>query len=158
MGFQLKKYEGTLPDDLPFDLQAGITKRLAKSPFSFSITAHHLHRFDINYNDTAFNNENGFANDKDQRFSFSKLVNHLVLATTIHIDKRLEVHTGYNFLRRKELNIINAGNGLNGFSMGISVLFPKIQIRYGRAYYQNNSAINQLGINLKLNNLTGKGK
>lgn len=151
MGFQLKKYEGTLADDLPFDLQAGITKRLAKAPFSFSLTAHHLHRFDINYNDTAFNNENGFANDKDQRFSFSKLVSHLVLATTIHIDKRLEVQAGYNFLRRKELNMGNAGNGLNGFSMGVSVLFPKIQVRYGRAYYQNNSACNQLGINMKLN-------
>ena len=153
MGFQLKKYEGTLADDLPFDLQAGITKRLAKAPFSFSITVHHLHRFDLNYNDTVFNNENGLANDKDQRFSFSKLVNHLVLATTIHIDKRLEVHAGYNFLRRKELNIGNAGNGMNGYSMGVSVLFPKIQVRYGRAYYQNSSAYNQLGINLKLKSL-----
>ena len=42
MGFQLKTYQGTTADDLPFDLQIGLTKRLEKAPFSFSITAHHL--------------------------------------------------------------------------------------------------------------------
>src|SRR6202011_1637362 len=61
MGFQLKKYAGTQAGDLPFDLELGLTKRLQHAPFSFSLTAHHLHRFDIQYNDTTFNNENGFA-------------------------------------------------------------------------------------------------
>ena len=35
MGRQLKKYDGTDPDDLPFDLQAGATKRLENSPLGF---------------------------------------------------------------------------------------------------------------------------
>jgi hypothetical protein len=52
MGFQLKKYNGADPDDLPFDLQVGITKRLENAPFSFSVSAHHLHRFNMQYNDT----------------------------------------------------------------------------------------------------------
>ena len=60
MGFQLKQYAGTDPGDLPFDLQIGFTKRLAKAPLGFSVSAHHLHHFDILYNDTSFNNENGF--------------------------------------------------------------------------------------------------
>jgi len=46
-GFQLKKYDGAIADDLPFDLDLGITKRLVHAPLGFSITAHHVHQFDI---------------------------------------------------------------------------------------------------------------
>ena len=156
MGFQLKKYIGTLADDLPFDLQAGLSIRLAKAPFSFSITAHHLHQFDISYNDTVFNNENGLANGK-KGFTLDKMFRHLVLAGTIHIGERLEVQAAFNHLRRKELNVGTTGNGLNGFSLGVGVLLNKLDIRYARAHYQNNTGYNQLGINMKLNQYLGLG-
>lgn len=158
LGFQLRKYDGTEPDDLPFDLQVGITKRLRSAPFSFSLTAQRLHQFNIFYNDTVFNNENGFDNGSVKKFSFGKLLNHFVLASTIYLGDRVEAIVGYNFLRRHELNIGNSGNGLNGFSLGAGVKFGKLQIRYARAYYQNNSAFNQLGLNMKLNEYFGLGK
>lgn len=158
LGFQLKKYDGTDPDDLPFDLQIGLTKRLENAPFSFSLTAQRLHQFNIFYNDTVFNNENGFENGSTKKFSFDKLINHFVLASTIYLGDRVEAIVGYNFLRRHELNIGNSGNGLNGFSLGAGVMFGKLQIRYARAYYQNNSAFNQLGLNMKLNEYFGLGK
>ncbi len=156
-GFQLKKYSGSRAGDLPFDLQAGITQRLKYAPFSFSFTAHHLSLFNISYNDTLFNNANDFGNS-NQKFSFDKLFRHVVLATTIHLDKKLEATIGYNHLRRKELNIGKDGNGLNGFSMGVAILLNKIQIRFSRTNYQNNTALNQLGLNLKLNEYFGLGK
>jgi hypothetical protein len=157
-GFQLKKYQGTEADELPFDLQIGLTKRLKSAPFSFSITAQRVHQFDIRYNDTTFNNDNGFSNSKDKKFTAGKLLDHLVLATTVYLGDRVEAQIGYNFLRRRELNIGNAGNGLNGFSVGAGVLLGKLQVRYARAYYQNNSALNQLGLNMKLNQYFGLGK
>lgn len=155
LGFQLKKYEGTEADDLPFDLQIGITKKLENAPFGFSLTAHHLNRFDIRYNDTAFSNENGFSNSTSL---FDKIFRHIVLATSVYPDEKLELIVGYNFLRRKELNIGNGGNGFNGFSLGAGVLLDKLQIRYARAYYQNNTAYNQFGLNMKLNEYFGLGK
>ena len=158
LGFQLKKYAGTDPDELPFDLQIGITKRLENAPFSFSVTANHLHRFNIAYNDTLYNNDNGFENGSNKKFSFNTLFRHFVFATTIYAGDKIEITAGYNYLRRQELNIGNAGNGLNGFSLGAGVILNKIQIRYARAFYQNNTAYNQLGINLKLNEYVGLGK
>jgi hypothetical protein len=158
IGTQLKKYDGTDPDDLPFDLQIGITKRLEKAPFSFSLTAQRIHQFNISYNDTSFNNENSFANGSTKKFSFDKLFRHLVFATTVYLGDRVDVIAGYNFLRRKELSIGNAGNGLNGFSLGAGVMLGKLQVRYARAYYQNNTAYNQLGLNMKLNEYFGLGK
>jgi len=158
LGVQLKRYNNAEQEELPFDLQAGITKRLEKAPFSFSLTAQRLQQFDILYNDTAFNNENGYGNSSSNKFSFDKLLNHLILSTTIYIGDRVEVQGGYNFIRRKELNIGNAGNGMNGFSMGAGVKLGKLSIRYARSYYQHNSAFNQLGLNMKLNEYFGLGK
>jgi hypothetical protein len=158
MGTQLKKYDGTDPDDLPFDMQVGVTKRLENSPFSFSFTAHHLHRFDISYNDAVFNRDNDFSSDSTRKFSFDKLFRHFVLAANIYLGDKVEVAMGYNYLRRKELSIGSSGNGLTGFSMGLSLLLNKLQVRYARSQYQNNTAYNQFGLNISLNQYFGLGK
>jgi hypothetical protein len=158
MGTQLRKYDGTDPDDLPFDLQAGITKRLENSPLSFSFTAHHLHQFDIRYNDPAFNSDNGFENDSTKNFTIDKLFRHFVFATTVYIADKVEIAAGYNYLVRKELSIENSSNGLTGFSLGVSLLLNKMQIRYARTQYQNNTGYNQFGINMTLNQYFGLGK
>lgn len=158
MGSQIRKYEGTIGDDLPFDIQIGISTRLRNAPVQFSITAHHLHQFDIRYNDTTFNNSNSFdQGNKNAHFTIDKLFRHIVLASQFFIGDKIEVTAGYNHLRRAELNISNSTNGLNGFSVGAGVLFKKIQIRYARAYYQNNTAYNQFGLNLMLNEYFGLG-
>ena len=159
MGFQFKEYTNGNAEDLPFDLVAGLSKRLAHAPFSFSITAHHLHQFDIRYNDTSFNRDNVFGPaNKTNKFTFDKIFRHFVIASQIYIGDNLELSLAYNHLRRKELNIDKNGNGLNGFSLGVGALFNKIQIRYARAYYQNNTAYNQFGLNLQLNKYFGLGK
>ena len=156
LGVQLKKYNSE-QEELPFDLQAGITKRLSNAPFSFSLTAHRLHQYDILYNDTTFSNSNGFR-AQPTGFSLGKLFDHLVLGASIHVHEKVEVQTGYNFLRRRELNIGNAGNGLNGFSVGAGLFLGKFSLRYARSYYQASSAYNQIGINLRLNAYFTLGK
>jgi hypothetical protein len=158
MGFQLKKYDGTDPDDLPFDLEVGMSKRLENAPLGFSFTAHHLHQFDIRYNDNAFNDENGFSNGSNGKFTFDKLFRHFVVATNIYLGERVEIDVGYNYLKRKELNIGNSGNGLTGFSLGVSLSLNKLQIRYARSHYQNNTGYNQFGLNMALNQYFGLGK
>lgn len=156
LGVQVKKYAGET-EELPFDLQAGLTKRLSDAPFSFSLTAQRLHQFDILYNDTAFNNSNGYPSSS-AGFTAGKLFDHLVFGTTIHVHSKLEIQAGYNFLRRRELRITNTTNGLNGFSIGTSVLLDKLSIRYARAYYQSGSAFNQMGLNIPMNRYIGNGK
>jgi hypothetical protein len=159
MGVQLRSYIGTEKDDLPFDLQLGISKRLLSAPLQFSLTLHRLNQFNIQYADTAFNNENNFDTDINTgKFSFDKIFRHIVLATQVYITDKVELSVAYNHLRRRELNIGSTGNGLNGFSMGLGILFKKLQIRYARAYYQNNVSYHQFGLNLKLNEYFGLGK
>lgn len=157
VGTQLKKYTGTLAEELPFDLQAGISKKLKDAPFSFSLTANRLHLFDTRYNDTVFNNENGITGG-NKKFTLDKLFRHFILAAQIHPSSQIEFTIAYNHLRRQELNVANTANGLNGFSMGVAAVFSKIQIRYARSQYQNNTGYNQIGLNLTLQKMFGLGK
>lgn len=157
MGTQLKKYPGTEADDLPFDLQFGFTRRLKNAPFAFSLTGQRMNRFNIRYEDTAFNNDNGYSNSSAKSFTMGKLLDHLVLGATVFFGDRVEFYAGYNFLRRRELNVGRERNGLNGFSLGAGVMLGKIHVRYARSHYQGTTGYNQFGLNLKLNEYFGLG-
>jgi hypothetical protein len=147
IGTQLKAYTNNNPkEELPFDFQAGITKRLVKAPLQFSITAHHLHRFNMYYSDTAFLASEGEDSFRGKAFTFSKILSHLVLSTQLYLKDKVEITAGYNFLRRKDLNVLNAANGLNGITIGAGLLLNDLQIRYATGFYQQNM-FNQLQVN-----------
>jgi hypothetical protein len=147
MGTQLATYDGSnRKEELPFDLQAGVTKRLENAPFQFSLTAHHLQRFNIYYNDTSFRageGEPGYGNSN----TLQKIFSHLVLSTQIFLNEKLEILAGYNFQRRQDLNAYNLTSGLNGFTLGTAVLLKKLHIRYATGFYQRN-LFHQLSLNL----------
>lgn len=156
MGAQLKAYD-LQTEELPFDLRVGVSKKLKNAPIQFSATYHHLQQFNILYNDLEFDAANQLP-DQRPGFNIKNLLQHFVIGAQVMVGERVELSAGYNFLRRTELNIPNAANGLNGFGMGVGVLLPKLHLRYARSYYQNNTALNQLGITLPLNQYFGFGK
>jgi hypothetical protein len=147
MGTQLKTYSsGLQKEQVPFDMQIGITKRLEHAPFQFSLTAHHLQAFNIYYNDTAYNASIGNDNTSNN-FTLNKIVSHLVLATQVFITDQLEVSAGYNFLRRHDLTVYNTTNGLSGFTLGLGIMLKRLHIRYATGFYQQNM-FHQIGVNL----------
>lgn len=151
IGTQLRKYDAAAKkEELPFDLQAGISKQLKKAPIQFSLTAHHLHRFNIFYNDTSFLAAEGADDFSDKRFTLQKLITHLVLSSQIVVKDKIELTVGYNFLRRNDLNVLNAASGLNGLSFGAGLLLRDLQFRYATGFYQRNM-FNHFGINYKWN-------
>ncbi len=146
IGTQLKTYDGSsVKEELPFDMQLGITKRLAHAPIQFSLTAHHLQAFNIYYNDTTFNASEG--NGSIGNNTAEKIVAHLVLAAQFFIGDKIEATAGYNFMRRQDLNAFSTANGLNGFTMGVGLMLKKLHIRYATGFYQQNM-FHQFSLNL----------
>ena len=149
MGTQLRTYTGTgAKEELPFDVQAGITKRLLQAPIQFSLTAHHLHRFDVFYNDTLFNAQEGDARFGSNNFA-QKILGHLVFSSDIFLSNQFQITAALNLMRRQSLNAYNFTNGLNGFSLGFGVLLHKLQIRYATGFYQQN-LFHQVSLNFNL--------
>ena len=147
IGTQIATYEmNGNKEELPFDLQIGITKRLDKAPIQFSLTAHHLQRISLFYNDTTFRaaeGEDAFNSNNTAR----NIMAHLVLGAKFFVHDKLEITAGYNFLRRQELNAYQLTTGLNGFSFGAGILVKKLHIRYATGFYQSN-LFHQLSLNL----------
>lgn len=147
MGTQFSAYDGTnRKEELPFDLQAGITKRLEHAPFQFSLTAHHLQAFNTYYNDTSFRASEGEINYANSS-TVQKIFSHIVLSAQVFLDEKLEIDAGYNFQRRQDLNAFNVTSGLNGFSFGTAIFLKKVHIRYATGFYQSN-LFHQLSLNL----------
>lgn len=145
IGTQLKTYNNSnKKEELPFDIQFGITKRLAKAPIQFSLTAYHLQQLSINYNDSIFNASEG--NNNANNSMLIKTLSHLILASQFFVSDKLEVTAAYNFLRSRDLNAYNVANSLNGFTMGVGVKLKRLQIRYGTGFYQQNM-FHQISLN-----------
>ncbi|HVZ24554.1 MAG TPA: type IX secretion system protein PorQ [Sediminibacterium sp.] len=136
MGAQIRTYSGTgSREELPFDLEIGLSKRLKASPFQFSLTLHHLQSFRIHYNDTSFRYAEGDLAYNSSDF-FQNLLSHCILGVQVYPHEKLELMAGMNFQRRIDLNAYQLSNGLNGFSFGAGLLLKKVHIRYATGFYQ----------------------
>jgi hypothetical protein len=150
MGAQLNAYSaGGVKEELPFDIQAGISKRLANAPFQFSLTAAGLQTWNTVYNDTSFRAGEGEINYTGISF-LNKLVNRLTFGVQVYPHEKLELMAGYNFQRRSELNVFNQVSGLNGFTLGTALLLKKMHLHYATGFYQRN-LFHQLTINFNWN-------
>lgn len=150
MGSQLKTYDGSnRREELPFDLQLGVTKRLEHAPFQFSVTAHHLQQLNTYYNDTSFRaseGELGYAG----KGTLQKIFSHIVFSAQVFLHEKLELDAGFNFQRRQDLNAYQLTSGLNGFTLGTSVFLRKIHIRYATGFYQSH-LFHQFSLNVNWN-------
>lgn len=153
MGTQLKSYDGLNKQELPFDVQLGITKKLSKAPLQFSLVAHHLQNQNIFYNDTTFNIQEGNEEFRTSSQTLEKIFSHLILSSQLFLNEKIELTTGYNFLKRQELNVYNSVNGLNGFSFGLGLILKKFQFRYSSGFYQKNM-YQHVGLNFSLKTKT----
>jgi hypothetical protein len=132
LGTQLKTYGNK--EELPFNLILGWTKKLENAPFQFSLTAEKLSLWNLAYNDTSFNAQQGYTNPG----SLQNLFNHLILASEVFIGEQVSINLGYNFMRRFDLNIQGQQNAFNGFSSGLALQLQRLEVQYGNAFFQKN--------------------
>lgn len=135
IGTQLTTY-ADLKEDLPFDVQFGVSKRLEHLPFRLSVIAHHLHRWDIRYNDPNAQAVSIFEDQqaKEKRYFSDKLFRHLNFNGEFYLGKALTARIGYNHLRRQELSL-SMRRTMGGFSFGLGLQIKRFQLNYGSAIY-----------------------
>jgi len=145
-------YEGAEKEPLPFDVQIGLSKRLKYMPFRFMLTAHHLHQWDIRFDDPRNDDSNVFfGQDTTTSSNFTDILfRHLIVGGEFYFGKNVTARVGYNYLRRQELALEDK-KGLLGFSFGIAVRVKRFYIEYGRARYHYAGGINHLSISMNLN-------
>ena len=156
IGYQLKTYNGNR-EPMPFDAQLGMSYKLEHMPLKFSLTAHHLHKFDIVYLDTTVT---GKLDDKNQpikpKKTFGdKLARHFVVGGEFILSKNFNLRFGYNHLQRRELRTETKAGGA-GMSFGAMIRIKKFELDYTRAYYHVSGASNYFTVSTTLEGLLKK--
>jgi hypothetical protein len=147
MGTQLNAYAGAVKEELPFEINAGISKKLAEAPLQFSLTLQQLQRFNLLGSDTSF-----MVSEFGKKYStFDKMMSHVVLGAQLTLNENINCNVGYNVLRRQSLNGYNITNGLNGVTFGVAVLMQKLHFNYATGFYQRNM-FHQLSLNFNFVN------
>jgi len=152
IGRQLTTYSSYGAEPLPFEIQAGISKRLAHVPFRYSILLQHLEKWNIGYTDpnaqvdpitgvvTKQSGVDVFANNA---------MSHIVVGGEFIPAKFFSIRLGYNYLRRKEMKIVSHP-GPVGFSWGIGLKVSKFNFSYARARYSLAGSPNFISISTNL--------
>ncbi|GAB3883854.1 type IX secretion system protein PorQ [Spirosoma agri] len=150
VGYLLKNY-GPADADLPFDLQAGLTVKPRHAPIRLTVTAHHLQRFDISYNDpnlTVRYDLNG--NLIPQTTSVpEKIARHLSVGAELLVSRYVHLLVGYNHQKRQE-GKLTTGSGGAGISFGASVQARGFQLTYARFSSVPTAGTSQLSMRIDL--------
>jgi hypothetical protein len=123
LGGQVKAYDDNF-ERMPFELQAGVSKRLTHTPFRFSVTLADLNHW--NY----------------------KFIKHLCIGADVLISQQIWVGMGYNFRRGNDMSIASTedqeesshGAGLT-FGAGLSLQRFKINLAYGKYHVSSSSLL-----------------
>lgn len=132
LGLQLSTYATPGREPLPFDLLAGFSYKLKYAPFRLHLTARNLQQFDLRGRSEESANENGFIKKTGNILGTS--LDHLVAGVEFVPGDLIAIRIGYNFLRRAELSMDQAG-GATGFSFGAGLNFGWLSLDYALASY-----------------------
>ncbi len=136
IGTQLDQYRQGPRENLPYEMQLGISKQLVKAPLRFSLNYQHLDEWNITYknpNVSTIDPLTGESTEKKIKFS-DKLLRHFIINAEILISKGFNLRVGYNFERREELGIENK-MGLSGLTGGFGIRINRFNFSYGYAKY-----------------------
>jgi hypothetical protein len=156
IGSQITKYyEGAERENLPFEIQAGLSQKLLHAPFRFSLTLQHLQKWDLTYESSidksnVYNPLNGekVTNNKFEEFG-DKIMRHAILGMEFMPGENFYVSLGYNYQRRQELKT-PVNTGMVGFSYGFGLKVNKYRFSYGRSTYHLAGASNHFSLSVNL--------
>ncbi len=162
MGTQLKGYYsdegGQHIEPLPFNIQFGITKKLAYAPLRFSLTLQNMQNWDLTYQSTnqpsstsTITKTTMAGTISTRKIEFLDMAfRHVVLAAEFVPSKNFYITVAYNDRREQELTM-NGFKSAAGFSFGGGIKLYKFHVGFGTTQFQAGTASYQFSITTSLN-------
>ncbi len=153
IGTQLGSYTEGNTEKLPFEIQAGFTKKLRHAPFRLGFMFENIQEWDIRRdsekNIVTIDPITEEVIEDDSFVAGDIFMRHLIFNTEVLISKNISLRIGYNYRRRKELSF-EEKSGTVGFSIGASVKVSKFHISYGRSAYHLAGPSNHFTLNTSI--------
>ncbi len=139
-------------ESMPFDIQLGVTKKLAHAPIRISATLNNLHRWNVVGYQSKLPKRSSLTNEvKTEKTGFFDMaLRHLILGIEFLPSDKFYLGVGYNHRRHKEMSI-EGYKSLAGFSFGAGVKLYKFQVGFGMIQYQRKNYAYQFSISTNIN-------
>lgn len=124
IGAQLKAYADER-QKMPWDIQMGISKRMAHAPIRISLTAQYLTKWKISYLDDSDSTDDGF---------FKSFAKHLIIGIDYVPSENFWLGIGYNPKTGYDMKL-QGGNTLAGFSGGAGIRIKMFDVGVSVAKY-----------------------
>src|SRR5664280_745281 len=131
IGLEVTTYAGEPRQKLPFEIQAGVSQKLAHAPFRFSLTFRHLEKYDLTYE---YSDTSSVKNYLQSSEFLENIMRHAIFGIELIPFKNFYLSAGYNYQRRKELQV-ESKTSMVGFSWGFGINTSWLNIEFGRATY-----------------------
>ena len=153
-GTQIKRYTPVSGyEPLPFEVVAGFSHKMKYAPFRIVVTAQQLQRLRLTYVDSAKAQIDPLTGQIVRPSRMTDLaenfMRHVILGVEFLPLKNFYFRVGYNYMRRKELQIPERV-GAVGFSWGFGLRIRKINLAYGRSSYHLAGGTNHFTLSLNL--------
>lgn len=134
----------TNTNELPIDIKLGVSHKLEHLPLRFSITAHHLHQYDIVYLDPDVNTTFSLSGEEvsESKSTGDIIARHFSVGAEIILSKQIQVFGGYDHLTRRELKLENE-IGAAGFSIGGQLKIKYFALQVGHAWHHSAGGFTQ---------------
>lgn len=153
LGGQLTTYNENNRENLPAELQIGLSKELKHVPLKFSFVAHNLQQPDLTWDDPLRPEESIDPLTGDTIINkigvANKIMRHAIFGAEFNITKALSLQIGYNYQRRQEMKV-DTRLGTVGISWGVGVKIYKFSIAYSRSAYHLAGSPNQFTLTARL--------
>lgn len=160
IGYNIIPYQ-TERTKVPFEIQAGFSKKLEHNPLRLILVAHNLQKWNLSYINTNRRNKEidlETGQEKVQKIGFGdKLMRHMIIGTELVFSDNFQVRFGYNHQRRKELSPENR-RLVTGFNWGVGINVKKFNVSYGMSSYFPGIAASYFSVSKNLSDFKQRRK
>lgn len=150
VGAQFKTYDGT-QEDLPFEIQLGISKRLKYMPLRWTLTLQQLQKLDLTFRDPNAGGFDPYTGDPiPEDYSLGdKILRHVVIGAEFLPESNFTFRYGINYRRRQELKVEPFKRSV-GHAFGVGLKISKFHFNYARSRFHLAGASNHISVTVNL--------
>ena len=143
-------YDDGNREKIPFNLQAGLSRRLKHAPLIFSVTLQNLSNWDLANPEPDPNSDDEMSIfERDESFG-KQIMRHTVLGIEILPSENFILRAGYNYQRRQELKFDDKLSTV-GFSFGFGVKIKRFRLDYANSRFHLAGSSNLFSLAINLN-------
>lgn len=158
-GLIFKDYTSQANSELPLDIYAALSYRLAHAPFRFHIVGHALNRpQNIWLDPNAKEGIDPLTGDTIPIYVPNlgeKIANHLHFQLELIPKGALQMSLGFDYNRRQQLKLIDFP-GLAGFSFGTRLHVKRFDLDYAIQFYSKAGSVQTIGLSTDVSRLKKK--